>query len=116
MIRHSRLTALGMVLCLLAALFAVEAKIAWFSPAGSGAAQVSAAKARPAEQPKPLPVRFTLLDAPSQDFARVEALLASVLVLVTAAVFFARVLPERKQVTLSPAHTAALFFRPPPSL
>src|SRR5580692_4213637 len=54
--RHSpvrwQLKALGMLLCLLAALFAVEAKVAWFGPDGSPSAQISAAKLQLEDAPK----------------------------------------------------------------
>jgi hypothetical protein len=42
-------TALGIALCLLAAVFAIEAKVAWFSPAGSPSAQISASKLQTAD-------------------------------------------------------------------
>jgi hypothetical protein len=45
-----RFTGLGVVLCLLAALFSFEAKIAWYSPAPAQAA-ISAAKLQPAKAP-----------------------------------------------------------------
>jgi hypothetical protein len=115
-IRHSRLTTLGMVLCLLAALFAVEAKIAWFSPAGSGCAQMSAAKLRPAEQPKLLPVRLTRPAPDAQTFVVSPALLASVFLLCALAAYAAPELLDRPGVAASPSFASVLFFRPPPSL
>src|ERR1700693_272133 len=47
-----QLTVLGMLLCLLAALFAIEAKVAWFGPYGSPTAQISSAKLQPPDAPK----------------------------------------------------------------
>lgn len=117
MIRHSRLTALGIMLCLLAALFAVEAKIAWFSPAGSASAQISFAKARPAEVPKVLSQGFESPVPPAHDFSRTAMLLAFAwLLLASASAGFYRVVPARPQVCASPGFTASLFFRPPPAL
>ena len=117
LIRHSRLTALGVMLCLLVALFAVEAKIAWFSPAGSANAQISFAKARPAEPPRMLSQGFVSPASPAHDFAGSAMLLAvACLLLASATLGFYRVVPARPQVCVSPGFTASLFFRPPPAL
>ena len=117
MIRHSRLTALGIMLSLLVALFAVEAKIAWFSPAGSSTAQISFAKARPAETPKVLSQGFVSPATPAHDFAGTAMLLALAgLLLASATIGFYRVVPARPKVCVSPGFTASLFFRPPPAL
>jgi hypothetical protein len=115
LIRHSRLTALGIMLCLLAALFAVEAKIAWFSPAGSASAQISFAKARPAEPPKTLPQRL-VSPAPAYDFAGAATLVVLALLLVTTTWFVAAMVPTEPQVSASFNYCASLFFRPPPAL
>jgi hypothetical protein len=116
LIRHSRLTTLGIMLCLLVALFAVEAKIAWFSPAGSASAQISFAKARPAETPKMPSQRFASPAPPAHDFAGTAMVLAVAwLLFAPAAVGFYRVVPARPQVCASPGFTASLFFRPPPA-
>jgi hypothetical protein len=115
LIRHSRLTALGIMLCLLVALFAVEAKIGWFSPAGSASAQISFAKARPAEIPKMLSERLVSPASPAHDFAgSAMSLAAAWLLLTSATVDFYRVVPARPQVSASPGFTTSLFFRPPP--
>jgi hypothetical protein len=116
LIRHSRLTALGIMLCLLVALFAIEAKIAWFSPAGSATAQISFAKARPADPPRMLSQGFVSPATPAHDFAGTAMLLAIAWLLASAAIGFRRVVPTRPQVCVSPGFTASLFFRPPPSL
>jgi hypothetical protein len=105
------------MLCLLVALFAVEAKIAWFSPAGSASAQISFAKARPAEPPRMLSKRFVSPVPPAHDFAGTAMLLAVAwLLLASATIGLHRVFPARAQVCVSPAFTASLFFRPPPAL
>jgi hypothetical protein len=116
LIRHSRLTALGIVLCLLVALFAVEAKIAWFSPAGSASAQISFAKARPAETPKMLSQGFVSPATPAHDFAGTAMLLAIAWLLASTTVGFRRIVAARPKVCVSPGFTASLFFRPPPAL
>jgi hypothetical protein len=116
LIRHSRLTALGIMLCLLVALFAVEAKIAWFSPAGSATAQISFAKARPAETPRMLSQGFVSAATPAHDFAGTAMLLAIAWLLASATIEFRRVVPARPQVRVFPGFTASLFFRPPPAL
>jgi len=116
LIRHSRLTALGILLCVLAALFAMEAKIAWFSPAGSASAQISFAKARPAEQPKPLAQRFHSQAPPANGFAGFVTLLTAALMPATPAIGSVRPARTHWQVSASPGFSAALFFRPPPVL
>src|SRR5438045_7704027 len=115
LIRHSRLTTLGILLCLLAALFAVEAKIAWFSPAGSSTAQISYAKARPAEPPKAFPEHLTSPAPLPPEFAQAATLVAAALLLAIAATSVVRLAPVRPQVSASPGFSAALFFRPPPA-
>ncbi len=112
MVRHSRLTALGIMLCLLAALFAVEAKIAWFSPAGSATAQISYAKARPAESPKALSQRLT---SPGLDFVGTATVLAAAL-LPAMTTMVVRRTPEHLQTGVSPGFRSSLFYRPPPVL
>jgi hypothetical protein len=107
---------LGILLCLLAALFAVEAKIAWFSPAGSSTAQISSDKARPAEPPKALPERFILPAPVPHHFAPTATLVAAALLLAITATSVVRLAPVRPQVSASPGLSAALFFRPPPVL
>jgi hypothetical protein len=104
------------MLCLLVALFAVEAKIAWFSPAGSATAQISFAKARPAEPPRMLSQGFVSPATPAHDFAGTAMLLAIAWLLASATIGFRRIVPTRPQVCVSPGFTASLFFRPPPSL
>lgn len=47
--RHWRISALGSVLCLLAALFAVEAKLAWYNPNGRVRVELSSTKLQAAE-------------------------------------------------------------------
>jgi hypothetical protein len=116
MIRHSRLTALGILLCLLAALFALEAKLAWYSPAGSAGAQISYAKARPAEPSKALPQRFASPDAPASDFAGTANFIPAALLLAVAPAFVLTIASAHPKVSVSPGFCSSLFYRPPPVL
>jgi hypothetical protein len=59
------LFAIGGVLCLLAACFAFEAKLACYSPASSPAAQISATKLQSADAPKLI---AKVLSAPSVQY------------------------------------------------
>ena len=116
MIRHSRLTALGILLCLLAALFSLEAKIAWFNPAGSASAQISYDKASPAEPLKAFPQGFTAPAPPAHDVAGTTALIAAALFLTVTAVFAVTPAPTRPPLSISPGFSSSLFYRPPPAL
>lgn len=105
-----------MMLCLLAALFAMEAKIAWFSPAGSPTAQISYAKARPAEHPKMLEQLLAAPELPAHEFSAAVPLLALALALVTVtSALAAGLLIGPAKVSSAPAFSASLYFRPPPS-
>jgi len=116
LIRHSRLTALGIVLCVLAALFAVEAKIAWFSPAGSATALISNDKACPVEPPKAHHHRFSAPAPQGHDIAGTAMLFAAVILSAASATVVVRPAPFHSRVSASPGFTAALFVRPPPIL
>jgi hypothetical protein len=110
---HLRLTALGIVLCVLAAVFAFEAKWAWFSPAGSPSAQISAAKPQPADAPRqiaqalasPVLVHYIPAQAP---------LLLALAVLVAATVPFRGSVRDGLKVSASSSFSPPLFLRPPP--
>lgn len=110
LIRHSRLTALGIVLCVLAALFAVEAKIAWFSPAGTATAQISYNKAQPVEPSRLLPGVF-----PAAAFgpAEMTALVVAALHLPIAVLGVTFLVFVNARLCPAPQFFA-LFFRPPP--
>ena len=49
---RARLCAGAALLCLLAVVFAFEAKLAWYSPPGTPYAQISATKLQPTDAPK----------------------------------------------------------------
>ena len=111
LIRHSRLTALGIVLCVLAALFALEAKIAWFSPAGTATAQISYNKAQPAEPSRLLP---GAVPAAAFDPAEMTGLVLAALHLPIAILGVVSLLAVNTRLCPAPPFFA-LFFRPPPA-
>jgi predicted metal-binding membrane protein len=111
--RRLRVTALGVVLCALAAVFAFEAKLAWFSPAHSPSAQISAAKLQPTDAPRqvaqaltsPAPLHFAPAEAP---------LLLTLALLIAAMVPVIVPVRDRHKVSASPSFFPPLFLRPPP--
>jgi len=106
---------IGVVLCFLAAIFAFEAKLAWFSPAGTPTAQISFAKLQPSDAPKLIAQALAAPDA-SQHFP-VEAplLLAIALLLALLVRFDSRKLThDGNSVYASASCSPPLFRRPPP--
>jgi hypothetical protein len=114
-IRHSRLTALGIVLCLLAALFAVEAKIAWYCPAGTASSQISAAKLQLVDASKQILHGAPMQAPPAFDFTDNAAVVALALLCIATMSLMARTAPRRLHVAASPGFQISLFFRPPPT-
>lgn len=112
--RHWRLSVVGVTLCLLAALFAFEAKIAWFSPAGTPTAQISAAKLQPADAPR-LIAQALAAPVPQHLPAELPLLLALALLLAPLAQFALRE-STRDGITVhvSSSFTPPMFRRPPP--
>jgi hypothetical protein len=116
MIRHSQLAALGILLCLLAALFALEAKIAWFSPSGTARAQISYDKASPAEPSKAVLPRLVSSAPPAYDLSPTAAFVAAALFTALASIMVVRLAPARPKVHIRPGFSSALLYRPPPVL
>jgi len=106
--------ALGIVLCLLAAVFAFEAKLAWFSPAGSPPAQISASKLQLADAPKLVAQALTVPASPR--FPADIPLLLAVALLLLPAVRVAYRGPQRTgdRFQASSIFSPTLFRRPPP--
>jgi hypothetical protein len=106
--------ALGFVLCFLAAMFAFEAKIAWFSPAGTPTAQISASKLYPADAPR-LIDQF-LAGPASQHVPAEPSLLFAIALLLTpmASLCFRISTPDGAEVCASSRFSLPLFRRPPP--
>jgi hypothetical protein len=110
-----RLRICAIVLCLLAAVFAIEAKVAWFSPAGSPPAQISAAKLLPADAPKHIADTLALPGNLHQVAVLVEvSLLLALVLLIAAALPLRRLSRDGLGIRLFPAFSPALFLRPPP--
>jgi len=115
--RQFRRTFLVGVLCLLAVLFAVEAKLAWYSPANGPDYDVRSAKAYPATSPEVI--------------ARGVSNLKSELRLISFVLVDAIAVASMPQMTYLPGHSVEadshplsllafpstnLFVRPPPTL
>jgi hypothetical protein len=112
--RRRRLSVVGLVLCLLAALFAFEAKIAWFSPAGTPSAQISATKLQPADAPR-LIARALAAPVSQRLAADPSLLLAVALLLAPKAPFaFRESARDRIKVYASSSFSPPMFRRPPP--
>jgi hypothetical protein len=104
------------MLCLLAALFAVEAKMAWYSPAGSASAQISASKLQPADVSKVISRSISAQAPPGPDFIVNAAVVAVAILSMATISLVARTVPSRLQISASPAFSSCLFFRPPPTI
>lgn len=111
-LRRSRVTVLGIALCLLAAVFAIEAKVAWFSPAGSPSAQISASKLQAADGQK---LAHGTVSAVEHNPAHVPLpqVLAAAVASFTA-IPFHRPLRDTYIAQVSPGFTPPSFRRPPP--
>ncbi|HTX76143.1 MAG TPA: hypothetical protein VMD29_08065 [Terracidiphilus sp.] len=110
--KHWRITALGAVLCLLAAAFAMEAKLGWFSSNSHIRVEFSATKLQPADAPEQI-VQALATPAPVPHFpVQVQILLAFALVVLAISV------PSFAVAPLAPAWSSFFFpqhfFRPPP--
>jgi hypothetical protein len=107
---------LAIVLCVLAFLFAFEAKLAWYSPASDLASQVSAAKALRVDAPSPVSHGVA---APYRGLAGVTSLAIAVLASFLALLIEAepkRLSPGRNSFIKLPAYLHFPFdFRPPPA-
>jgi len=106
-------TAFGAILCLLAAGFAIEAKVAWYSPVGSPSLQISASKLQPADAPRLI---AQALDSPAAAAHTVpEGSLIVALALVVALVtFYPAAKRDRLAPSASPGFSPPHMFRPPP--
>jgi|SRR5208337_3160437 len=107
---------LAFALCLLAFLFAVEAKTAMYGPKYGPGSNVRAAKALPAATPKLLKHRILSPDPLHSHTAFVSLLLATALTPQAAHLpqrtrVFGNRLPRFTAAFLSPVH----YFRPPPA-
>jgi hypothetical protein len=100
------------VLCLLAAVFAIEAKCAWYGPEGSPMVQVSAAKLQPADAPRIIAQVLSPAILPVFPEASVLVALALMTTVAHITPAWAR---RTAKVSALPSFSPFLFFRPPPS-
>jgi hypothetical protein len=109
-VRRNRLAVFGLLFCALVALFAVEAKLAWYGPDAGPASQISASKLQPTEAPR-IPAEVLSFAAPVLHIAAI-ALIVAVLAF---SELFARSgeADGTRQVPLG--FSPQVFFRPPPS-
>src|ERR1700750_184821 len=108
------LCAVGAVLCLLAALFAFEAKLAWYNPPSTPFAEISATKLQPTDAGK-LVAQVLAIPHTAQHFPAEASLLFTV------AFFFAPVLQSFTRADheavislIFPCFSPPLSRRPPP--
>jgi hypothetical protein len=119
LIHRWRLIALGTVLCLLAAAFAFEAKIAWYSSAAADT-HISAAKLQPTKAPR-LVAQALIKQAagPRADLAPLISQFAWFVVfasLAAASIHIRRFDFDLIQAHMVPGVSPSRFSRPPPAL
>jgi hypothetical protein len=108
---------LALGLCLLAALFALEAKIAWYGPSNGPGVDISSQKALPADLPSV--VSHQSPSQPSYTLALAFLLLTSMGAIAWTGTNSVRGLDLHFNcllVSSAPYFSPALFFRPPPAL
>jgi hypothetical protein len=93
--------------------FAIEAKLAWFSPEGSARAQISATKLQPGESAKLI---VQALDSPSNatHLTPEAPLLLTFTILLLATFRVRRPSPDHLSVETQCSFSPPVFFRPPP--
>jgi len=110
-IKRSRLAAVGLLFCVLAALFAVEAKLAWYGPDPGPSTQISASKLQPAEAPRiiaeTLSFSANVLPIP---------FISLIVVVLAVNILFARCAEADAGRQVPVGFSPQVFFRPPPSL
>jgi len=113
--RTLRRTVLALGLCLLAFAFAMEAKLAGYSPAGGSGSDIAAAKARPADLPE-----IVAHGVPAPDPVDALTLFFVLAAWTGASLWKTDALPGRKialpcrSVSSAAFFSSNLFFRPPP--
>jgi hypothetical protein len=112
-----RRTPLALGLCLLAFLFAIEAKTAWYGPAAGFGSIVRAAKAQPVASPEVVEHGVPAPDPahPHVAFALLPQI-ATVMFASLPARALVRVLPGQHLHFLAAGFSFASLFRPPPAL
>lgn len=111
-----RRSALAVGMCLLAFLFAVEAKLAWYSPSTTPLSAIQSAKARPADAPDPIAQILSAVISSPQQFSLLLFVAFSAACLVKASPSLAiGVNPRTRRDSMAVFLSPTLFFRPPPS-
>lgn len=108
--KHWTVGVLGAVLCLLAAAFAIEAKVGWYSPNGNIRVAMSSTKLQAADAPRQI-AQAMPSPAPDSNFQ------AELPLFVTLEVLLLAFIPKLESTTLLPARSPFSpphFFRPPP--
>lgn|GEM_PF-6035124 len=110
--QRRQLTVLGLALCLLAALFAIEAKLTWYQFGGNAPTHISSSKLQTADAPRRVAQAIASWK-PLVHLPEVATILA--LVLMIAALRFAPpAQPEPVRFVIA-QFSPHLFFRPPPT-
>ncbi len=104
----------AMALCLLAVVFAVEAKIAWYLPPHTVGREVQAAKAMPADIPQAIQHGLPS-QAPLFFFLPLTILIALAERYFRRPVSFSGMQESDRSPSSSPAFSPSSFFRPPPA-
>lgn len=112
MARRNRLAALGILLCLLAAVFAVEAKLGWYSPNTTARVELSSSKLAGDDAPR-LVGHLVSTPAPVPGLVPQVLLLAAFILAVIAA-FAVAPSPTLRQTSASSGFFPPQFLRPPP--
>ena len=109
------MTVLGLVLCILAALFSIEAKVAWYVPSSNPATQISASKLQQADAPRLVAHALSSSENPVPHFPQIAKVIAFVGMIEVPGLEWRAT--DIHLESLRPAHLSPyLFFRPPPSL
>jgi hypothetical protein len=114
---HMRRNTLALGLCLLAVLFALEAKTAWYGPANGPGTDIQNQKARPVDLPAVVSHGVSTL--PLATFPLALIFLGSVGAIAGTSAHFLRSVDvdfDHIRVSTAPYFSPALFFRPPPAL
>ncbi|HWE87278.1 MAG TPA: hypothetical protein VG267_20190 [Terracidiphilus sp.] len=109
--RHWRITALGAVLCLLAAAFAMEAKLGWYSSNGQARVEFSSIKIQPADAPRQI-IQALATSAPASHFPEELPLFLAFAALILV-IFVPRPADFSAALAWS-SFSPPNFFRPPP--
>lgn len=109
------MTILGLVLCVLAALFSMEAKLAWYIPSSNPATQISASKLQQADAPRMIAHALSSSDCPVPHLPELAKIVAFVRLTVEPGRIW-RTADTRPERLLSDNFSPHVFFRPPPTL